>query len=167
MRWVPVMTTRSVSQNFMLLLLSASSVFAAQRSIPLDKTDRLDLRGVKAEIVEYRGRTALKLTEEPQSNDPGLAVLKNVTMREGTIEVDVSGRPAAGAMEGARGFVGVAFRVSPDAKRFEYIYLRPTNGRAEDQVRRNHSVQYSSHPDYPWHRIRQEEPGKYETYVDL
>ena len=47
------------------------------------------------------------------------------------------------------------------------FYIRPTNGRAEDQERRNHSVQYISHPDYPWYRLRSETPSKYEAYVDL
>lgn len=66
-----------------------------------------------------------------------------------------------------RGFIGVAFNVSPGGERFEYIYLRPDNGRAGDQVRRNHSTQYSSHPDFPWPRMRKEFPEKYESYVDL
>jgi hypothetical protein len=34
-------------------------------------------------------------------------------------------------------------------------------------VRRNHSVQYISHPDWPWFRLRKESPEKYESYVDL
>jgi hypothetical protein len=65
-----------------------------------------------------------------------------------------------------RGFVGIAFRVQSDG-RYEYIYLRPTNGRADDQVRRNHSTQYSSYPDFDFARSRQEAPEKYESYVDL
>ena len=34
-------------------------------------------------------------------------------------------------------------------------------------MRRNHSAQYISHPGWPWHRLRKEEPEKYESYVDL
>ena len=34
-------------------------------------------------------------------------------------------------------------------------------------MRRNHSVQYISFPDYPWQRLRKEESEKYESYVDL
>ena len=34
-------------------------------------------------------------------------------------------------------------------------------------MQRNHSAQYISHPEYPWQRLREETPGKYETYVDL
>jgi hypothetical protein len=44
--------------------------------------------------------------------------------------------------------------------------LRPTNGRADDQVRRNHSTQYISYPDFPWYRLREETPGMYESYSD-
>lgn len=151
-----------------VLAISAPGPGPTARSIPLDDTTGLDLRGVKASIVPYRGHTALKLMQASlESEEPALAVLKNVAMRDGTIEAQISGAPAAGAMEAARGFAGIAFRVEPEANRFEYFYLRPTNGRAPDQVRRNHSVQYASHPDYPWQRLRQEEPDKYETYVDL
>ena len=63
--------------------------------------------------------------------------------------------------------VGIAFRVKEDLQTYDAFYLRPTNGRAEDQERRNHSVQYISHPDWPWFRLRKETPGKYESYVDL
>jgi hypothetical protein len=47
------------------------------------------------------------------------------------------------------------------------FYLRPTNGRAEDQERRNHAVQYISHPAWTWDRMRKETPSRYEAYVDL
>lgn len=87
--------------------------------------------------------------------------------RNGTIEMEVSGKPSASAGAGARGFVGVAFRAAADGSRFECFYLRPTNGRADDQVRRNHSAQYISFPGWPWHRSRKETPEKYESYVDL
>src|SRR6266571_289488 len=91
---------------------------------------------------------------------------KNVSFRDGVIEVDLAGQPASAAFAGARGFIGIAFRVQDDG-RYEYIYLRPTNGRADDQVRRNHSTQYSSYPDFDFARSRQEAPEKYESYVDL
>jgi hypothetical protein len=43
---------------------------------------------------------------------------------------------------------------------------RPTNGRAEDQVRRNHATQYISYPDRRWFQLRKDFPGKYESYAD-
>jgi hypothetical protein len=41
------------------------------------------------------------------------------------------------------------------------------NGRSDDQLQRNHSAQYISIPEFTWNRLRQEFPGKYETFVDL
>lgn len=63
--------------------------------------------------------------------------------------------------------VGIAFRVQPDLRTYDAFYLRPTNGRADDQERRNHAAQYISHPDWPWFRLRKETPSKYESYVDV
>src|SRR5262249_35878817 len=60
---------------------------------------------------------------------------------------------------------GVAFGV--DGGRYDNIYRRPTNGRASEQLRRNHATQYEALPEYPWHRLRKESPGAYESYVDL
>ena len=51
--------------------------------------------------------------------------------------------------------------------RYECVYIRPTNGRADDQLRRNHSTQYVSAPDWPWERLRKESPGVYESYADM
>ena len=85
----------------------------------------------------------------------------------GTIEVDMAGQPGEGSSGGARGFVGVSFRLQPDNHTYDTFYLRPTNGRAEAQERRNHSAQYISHPDWPWFRLRSESPSKYESYVDI
>ena len=131
--------------------------------------DRLKLINVEAETVEFRGRKALRLRESAGAavEADTLAVVPGLKFGSGTIEVNLAGAPAAGAFDGARGFVGIAFRVQADPLRYECFYLRPTNGRAENQLRRNHSSQYVSHPEFPWHRLRQESPGLYESYVDL
>jgi hypothetical protein len=67
----------------------------------------------------------------------------------------------------SRGFIGLAFRINENHSKFESIYIRPTNGRADDQVRRNHSIQYFSFPDYDFDRFRKEAPEKYESYADM
>jgi hypothetical protein len=97
----------------------------------------------------------------------GIVVLPGTSFHNGTIEVDVADRPRAGATSDARGFVGVAFRVAAEPSKYECVYIRPTNGRVDDQVRRNHSTQYISMPEYGWSRLRSETPGRYESYVDL
>jgi hypothetical protein len=136
-------------------------------SLAAQSVDRLDGQNVTIAKTTFKGREAVQLLAAPDApNATSYAVVKDATFRDGAIEVDLAGQPAAGAGAGARGFIGIAFRLQADG-RYEYIYLRPTNGRADDQVRRNHSTQYSSHPDFDFAKSRQEAPEKYESYVDL
>jgi len=139
------------------------------QTLPLDSLSDLDLRHVNADLVTYKGRRAVRLIEQDMNRSDGepLAILRGSLFRDGVIETEIAGAPRPDAPADRRGFVGIAFRVEPQAERFEYIFLRPTNGRANDQLRRNHSTQYCAHPDYPWFRLREESPGVYESYVDL
>jgi hypothetical protein len=144
-----------------LALLPASLLLAAGPSAPssskpssvslqLDSIDGLELVDGKAEAVTYKGRRALHLLPLADHGPD-----------------DLAGSPRPGSDAGSRGFIGVMFRAQQRGERGENIYLRPTNGRADDQLRRNHATQYESVPDYPWYRLRKENPGVYESYVDL
>jgi len=137
-------------------------------AVPLGP-DSVEPVNVEVAAVEYDGKAALRLREKPGVvvEADSLAVIPGLVFADGTIEVEVAGAPRADAFEGARGFVGIAFRLQKDPSKYECFYIRPKNGRAEDQLRRNHSTQYVSHPDFPWHRLRKETPGVYESYVDL
>jgi len=154
-----------------LALSSASGPFGlvreGPRSIALDK---LELRNVKAEQVTYLGRAAVRIIDAGPDglDDAGrMAIVPGTSFQDGTIEVNLSGDTAPDARPDLRGFVGIAFRVAGDKSHFECFYLRPKNGRSEDQLQRNHSVQYISVPGFPWNKLRSETPGKYESYVDL
>ena len=136
----------------------------------LDSMQGLEVVNSKAEIVTYRGRKALHLTpaqNRQTDQDSMIALVGGTDFKQGTIEAEVAGLPIYAIDPEARGFVGVVFRAQEHGARAENIYLRPTNGRAEDQLRRNHAVQYVSKPDFPWQRLRKEAPGVYESYVDL
>ena len=146
-----------------------SAALVVLLAVPLaaQRADRLDGKNVSIAQTTFKGRSAVRLIAAPDAaNATSYAIVKDVSFRDGTIEVDLAGQPAAGAGEGARGFIGIAFRLQANGA-YEYIYLRPTNGRADDQVRRNHSTQYSSHPDFDFAQSRKEAPEKYESYVDL
>jgi len=151
---------------FALALASLLPV-AALAPLTAQSPDRLAGKNVSIAPTNYKGRSAIQVIAKPDAaNGTSYALVKEASFRDGVIEVDVAGQPAAGAAAAARGFIGIAFRIQGDG-RYEYIYLRPTNGRADDQVRRNHSTQYSSFPDFDFARSRQEAPEKYESYVDL
>jgi hypothetical protein len=143
------------------------SAISAQRGALISDPGKLTLRNVTATRAQYRGREAIRVVPTPDAAGETIAIIPDTDFRDGTIEIDVAGVPGAGADTAARGFVGVAFRVDQSGDRYAAFYLRPTNGRANDQLRRNHATQYIAHPDYPWHRLRREQPGVYESYVDL
>ncbi len=165
----------SVSAVFMANLIVLAGT--AAQSSPLDSGKGLQPHNVTVERAIYRGRNAIRVKSLPNADaayDPqkygtggGIVLLEGSKFHNGTIEIDVAGMAQANAPALARGFVGIAFRVPPDASRYDYAYIRPTNGRAEDQERRNHSTQYASFPDNEWLKLRTESPGKYESYTDL
>ena len=134
---------------------------------PVTDLSRLTVPTGAAEKTTYKGKAALKLTDKNGGPADAVAILTGITFRNGTIDMEVSGAPAKNADPTARGFIGVAFRIQESGNRSELIYIRPSNGRAVDQLQRNHSTQYVSPPDWTWQRLRQEMPGQYESYVDL
>ena len=122
------------------------------------------------EIVTYRGVRAVKLVpaaETAGKDEDMLALLDRPEFRDGVIQIDVAGAPRTGTPPDSRGFIGISFRTGPHGSWSDVFYLRPTNGRADDQLRRNHAVQYASDPEFPWHRLREESPGVYEAYADM
>ena len=146
-----------------LFLVSA----ARAADFPILDLARLELQNARTELLSYRGHQALKITEKESGPGQAVAILKDLAFHDGTIELDLAGAPSKTAPASARGFVGILFRVQPGGGSYESIYLRPSNGRAENQEQRNHSTQYVSAPDWPWERLRKETPGRYESYVDL
>jgi len=153
------------------------SANAQAKRYPLESVDNLRLHNVIAEPATFKGKRGLRITATPEAarqevEPPMVAWIEGLDFSNGIIEAEVAGAPASGAFAGARGFVGIAFRLQMDNKTegketYDAFYLRPTNGRAEDQERRNHATQYISHPDWTWSRLRRETPSRYESYVDL
>lgn len=131
------------------------------------------LHKVTARSVTYQGLATLRVELAPETvtvqDFPGsnTFIIIPVEFGDGEIEVDLLGKLQATARPEARGFIGVAFRIAPDCSAFEAVYLRPTNGRAEDSVRRAHAVQYFAYPDWKFDRLRRETPGRYEAGADI
>lgn len=154
------------------VLLLPGAAMGQARNHALESVEGLKVHNVVASPATLEGRKCVKLTVSPDAPPQPpeidqLAWFDGIEFSSGVIEAEIAGAPASGAFEGARGFVGIAFRVQPDRKTYDAFYLRPTNGRAEDQERRNHSTQYISKPDWTWDRLRKEAPGRYESYVDV
>ena len=151
-----------------ITFLTSSTGLLAQH-ITLDKTTLLPHQ-VSMELVQETGKKAVKVIKDSTIklvDEPTFVKIKDTDFTNGTIEVKVLSKLLKNAPQMARGFIGIAFRINEENSRYESIYIRPTNGRATDQVRRNHSIQYYSYPDYKFDRLRKEAPEKYESYADM
>lgn len=163
-----------------LTLLSLySMIYGVQAQSILFEGKEFEVSHVKATVVQLNGDEVLRLERDLESlafdqknmgktvDEPTFVKLKGINLENGIVEVKVLSRilPTAPAL--ARGFIGLAFRINSDNSAFESIYLRPTNGRANDQFRRNHTIQYFAYPEYKFDRLRAESKGEYETYADI
>ena len=146
-----------------------TNLFGPAVQIKLDPS-RLDAVGVSVSKLKIAGRQAIKITKDPSIkavDEPTFAKLRDFIIKDGTIQISVLSRLLKDANPTARGFIGLAFRIKDDNSRFECFYLRPSNGRADDQLRRNHTLQYFSYPDFKFDRLGKEASGEYESYVDI
>lgn len=135
-------------------------------------SDIVNLLPVNTFVTTTRieGKETIRVTKDPKIvavDEPTFARLTDSDFKNGIIEVKVLSRLLEDAPDYARGFIGVAFRIDESNSKFECMYIRPTNGRAEEQVRRNHATQYFSYPDFKFDRLRKESPEKYESYADM
>lgn len=150
-------------------LLSAVWLTGRAGTVELDAA-RLQPVAVSLESVSIDGVRAVRVVKDAAVeafDEPTFARLQGAPFKDGSIEVKVLSRLLSDAPDFARGFIGLAFRINADNSRFESIYIRPTNGRAEDQLRRNRSVQYFAYPDFKFDRLRREAPGVYEAHADM
>jgi hypothetical protein len=117
-------------------LAAVGIVVGTASAADLLSPERLERVNVAAESTEYRGKPALRLVEAAGASAAAetLAVVPGVSLRDGTIELELAGAPRASSeVGGARGFVGVAFRLQKDPLRYECFYSgsssrEPTRG---------------------------------------
>lgn len=124
----------------------------------------------RIEDKSLAGESVLNVIKDPSIllvDEPTFGIVNNHSFHNGTLSVKVYSKFLNDAPNYARGFIGLAFRINEDKSQFELIYIRPANGRCEDQVRRNHTVQYVSYPHHKFDVLRKTEPEKYESYVDI
>ena len=142
--------------------------------------DGPELRSVVATPATIGGRDELRvsLTDEVTLRGvPGVDyvdqptfVILPVDVENGTLEVDVRSGLNELAPDDARGFAGLAYRISEDRDRFEAVYVRPLNGRPLNppSPREHRAIQYFAYPEWPFDRLREERPdGPYESGADI
>lgn len=144
------------------VLGSASALSGQQRALEPDLAHLAQSQGLQvfhrnATALTDGARNGLRLSENAGD---GIAYLNGVEFTNGTIECDIRGTDVQG-----NSFVGIAFH-GADSATYEAVYFRPFNFQTTDSARHAHAVQYISHPNDTWQKLRAEHPGVYEQPVN-
>lgn len=155
--------------SILLIFCFFVSAKSFSQSVKFEKS-KLEPVGVYMTLEKIMGKEVLKVIKDSsikEVDEPTFVKIKGFELNNGIIELKVLSKLLSNAPELARGFIGVAFRINDSNSKFESLYIRPTNGRSNSQLRRNRSTQYFSFPDYKFDRLRKESPGQYESYSDM
>jgi hypothetical protein len=142
-----------------LLLLFAPALFAQiiQPELPglADENEWVVYNREVASIMKELGRIESILLNSEEGD--GLVVYQNLEFENGTIEADIKGKDVL-----QKSFVGIAFHIQ-DETSFNAIYFRPFNFKKPERA--GHSVQYISHPEFTWFKLRKDFPEQFENPV--
>ena len=142
---------------FIVLLCPALHSFA-QQTIAYDLADLLQKNQLAIDTSNHA--TILNDNDHPNAVSlQKIAWLKNISFKEGTIDIDLRGKDVF-----LKSFLGIAFHAG-DSNHYELVYFRPFNFQYPDTARRRWSLQYMYIPDYPWDKLRKKHPLVYENSI--
>ncbi|SEN88491.1 hypothetical protein SAMN05192574_104475 [Mucilaginibacter gossypiicola] len=141
------------------MTLGSSFCYSQQKKVTYDINRLLNENKL---TKAYPRQTVAEVTDGSKKGltSDGILWLKNVNFKTGTIDVDLRGRDVF-----QQSFLGIAFH-GVDTTTNDVIYFRPFNFQTTDTLRRMHTVQYISEPDFPWDKLRKEHPLVYENAVN-
>ncbi|RYF64182.1 MAG: hypothetical protein EOO39_27125 [Cytophagaceae bacterium] len=144
------------------------------------KDQSFEFVNVTGSVVQLDGEDVLKVERDltalpfdinnlgPTVNGPMYAKLTGSDFENGTIEVKVLSRIQKNTpYPDSWGFIGLAFRITPDNSAFESMYIRPKVGRSTNPRARNEAVQYYSYPDYKMDNIGRTPGGPFQASADI
>ena len=138
-----------------IFILSMLPALSQAQKINLQKL----LADGKIDAQPNQNVTALNDDKYHGISGTGIMWLKNMSFTTGSIDVDIHGKNVF-----QQSFPGIAFHCV-DGKTYDCIYFRPFNFQSPDTLRRKHTVQYISEPDFSWEKLRNEHPLVYENAV--
>ncbi len=156
---IKIYKMKLISTSFLLLICTI--LFAQTIQVDLSKTN-------DETVWKIHNREVAIIVAEPGKIDAigfnakegdGLAIYQKLEFENGTIEFDVKGKNEPG-----KSFVGVAFHIQ-DEETFNAVYFRPFNFNNPDKIRSGHSIQYISHPEFTWFKLRNDFPEQFENNV--
>jgi len=150
----------------MKLVLTFLGMFYSLLPFAQNTSDDLIQSTENKHLWKYYNRTPAFVMKDPGKinilmldarQGDGLAIYQDLEFENGTIEFDVKGKDVL-----QQSFVGVAFHIQNDST-FNAVYFRPFNFQKPERT--SHSVQYISHPQFTWQKLRSEFPEQFEKTV--
>jgi hypothetical protein len=142
-----------------------------------ERMEKIEFQGMEfypvntsVEVAFLDGEKVLRVVKSEKINradEDTFVRIVGSDFHNGTITAQMRSRLLPDAPEHARGFIGVAFRIQQDNAEFESYYVRPTNGRHPDPVRRSHGSQYFSYPGYTFSYFREHDITGFEAPCDI
>ena len=140
-----------------IFFLISFSSFCQQQISLSDKFQNKKIKAVNRVISLYGDQ--LDAVEMNAENSDGIGIIEDVEFEKGIIEVELLGENNPG-----KSFIGIAFNIQNN-KTYEVIYFRPFNFVAKEQIRKDLMVQYISHPEFTWSKLRDERTGEFEDEI--
>lgn len=145
---------------FVYLILFSNTLFAQKQQnfnlFDLQNQGKLTIINRKIEAIDEQGKKFVRLSEGGRE---GVLWLPITNFENGKIEVEMRGKDVL-----QRSFIGLIFHGQNDST-YDAVYCRPFNFFAKDSVRHIHSIQYVSHPKFPWDILRKTRNGEFEKEI--
>ena len=148
---------KQIKIHLVILFMASINLFAQQNISLIVELKDMKMEMVNREISPYPEDP--NAVEMNANNSSGLGVLEDVHFDKGTIEIDLKGENNPG-----KSFIGIAFNIQNN-ETYEAVYFRPFNFVAEEQIRKEHMVQYIYHPEFTWRKLREERTGAFENEI--
>lgn len=167
---------KNIIKSFLIVSLNFILIGNVQSQKLQLGNQTFELHNVKGEVIKFQGSKVLKIERDLKAlpfdstrleatvDDRHYAKLLGIDdFENGTIEVKMYSQiQNPSPYKPAAGFIGVYFKIAENDTAFESIYLRPKVGRANNQLFRNHTVQYFAYPHAKFDTLRKIAPFKYE-----
>jgi hypothetical protein len=152
--------TRAMATGLVMLVVAFSSF--AQRELKIDLTKKAKDKGLEVynrelTYIDEKSYSGIRLSK---AEGEGVAWIKGVEFSNGVIEFDVRGENVM-----QHSFVGLAFHGVNDST-FDAVYFRPFQFETDDAARKTRMTQYISLPDFTWRKLREKNPGVYESAIE-
>lgn len=147
-------------KKLLILLFFSIQLFGQKTQIytlaKLHERGNLKYANRSAKVETTGNKSYIKLSDQ---QGEGLVWLPISSFKNGEIEIEMQGKDVF-----QRSFIGIAFHGLNDST-YDAVYCRPFNFYAKDSIRKIHAIQYVSHPNYTWKKLREERNGQFEKEI--